>query len=36
MPLISTAFDEDYFDESVTETDRIESPCKRKCRKNDI
>ncbi len=33
MPVISTAFDDDFFDESVIETDRIESPCKRKCSK---
>jgi len=33
MPFISTAFDDDFFDESVIETDRIESPCKRKCSK---
>jgi hypothetical protein len=35
MPVISTAFDDDFFDESVIESDdRIESPCKRKCSKN--
>jgi hypothetical protein len=33
MPVISTAFDEDFFDEPVIESDRIESPCKRKCSK---
>jgi hypothetical protein len=36
MPVISTAFDDDYFDESMLETDRIESPCKRKCSKNSF
>jgi hypothetical protein len=34
MPVISTAFDDDFFDEPAIETDRIESPCKRKCSKN--
>ncbi len=33
MPVITTAFDTDFFDESLMESDRIESPCKRKCRK---
>lgn len=32
LPVISTAFDDDYFDESVIEQEEIESPCKRKCR----
>ena len=36
MPVISTAFDEDYFDEPVIEADRVESPCKRKCRKSPL
>jgi hypothetical protein len=35
MPVISTAFDQDFFDEPLIESDRIESPCKRKCRKNE-
>jgi hypothetical protein len=34
MPVISTAFDDDLFDDSMIELDdRIESPCKRKCSK---
>ena len=33
MPVISTAFDDDFFDEPVIQSDRIESPCKRKCSK---
>ncbi len=33
MPVISTAFDPDFFDEPLIDSDRIESPCKRKCRK---
>jgi hypothetical protein len=33
MPVITTAFDQDFFDEPLIESDRIESPCKRKCRK---
>ncbi|CAF1169312.1 unnamed protein product [Adineta steineri] len=32
MSVISTAFDEDFFDEPLIESDRIESPCKRKCK----
>ncbi len=34
MPVIQTAFDDDFFDEPEIESDRIESPCKRKCSKN--
>jgi hypothetical protein len=33
MPVISTAFDQDFFDEPLIDSDRIESPCKRKCSK---
>lgn len=33
MPVISTAFDPDFFDEPLIESDKIESPCKRKCSK---
>jgi hypothetical protein len=33
MPVITTAFDQDFFDEPLIESDRIESPCKRKCSK---
>jgi hypothetical protein len=36
MPVITTAFDEDFFDEPVIESDRIESPCKRKCSKKNV
>ncbi|CAF1153423.1 unnamed protein product [Rotaria sp. Silwood1] len=32
MPVISTAFDTDFFDEPLIEADRNESPCKRKCK----
>ena len=35
MPVILTAFDADFFEENLIESDRIESPCKRKCRKNN-
>src|SRR5579871_4827088 len=34
MPVISTAFDDDFFDEPVIEADRSQSPCKKKCSKN--
>jgi hypothetical protein len=33
MPVISTAFDDDVFDEPALHSDRIESKCKRKCSK---
>ncbi len=36
MSVISTAFDNDFFDEPLTESDRIESPCKRKCSKKNM
>jgi hypothetical protein len=36
MPVIFTAFDDGFFDEPVIESDRIESPCKRKCRETNI
>ena len=36
MPVITTAFDADFFDEPVIESDRIESPCKRKCSKKNF
>ena len=37
MPVvISTAFDDDFFDEPVIESDLNESPCKRKCSKKII
>jgi len=36
MSVISTAFDNDFFDEPLIESDRIESPCKRKCSKKKI
>ncbi|CAF4946202.1 unnamed protein product [Rotaria sp. Silwood1] len=32
MPVISTAFDDDTFDEFALESDRVESPCKRECK----
>ncbi|CAF1371214.1 unnamed protein product [Rotaria sordida] len=32
MPVISTAFDTDFFNEPLIESDRNESPCKRKCK----
>ncbi|CAF3217327.1 unnamed protein product [Rotaria socialis] len=32
MPVISTAFDDDSFDELTAESDRVESPCKRDCK----
>ncbi|CAF3587020.1 unnamed protein product [Rotaria socialis] len=32
MPVISTAFDPDFFDEPLIESDKNESPCKRKCK----
>lgn len=35
MPVITTAFDQDFFEEPLTDTDRSESPCKRKCRKRE-
>ncbi len=35
MSVISTAFDPDFFDESLMESDRIESSCKRKCSKKN-
>ena len=31
MPVLLTAFDEDFFNEPVIDSDRIESPCKQKC-----
>ena len=33
MPVLLTAFDEDFFNEPVIDSDRIESPCKQKCSK---
>ena len=33
MPMLTTAFDQDFFEESTLEFDQIESPCKRKCSK---
>jgi hypothetical protein len=36
MSVISTAFDNDFFDEPLIESDRIESPCKRKCSKKNM
>ncbi|CAF0922566.1 unnamed protein product [Rotaria sordida] len=32
MPVILTAFDDDFFDEPILESDRAESLCKRKCK----
>lgn len=34
MPVVTTAFDRDFFAESTLEFDQIESPCKLKCSKN--
>lgn len=34
MPVLTTAFDQDFFQEPLIEYDQIESPCKRKCSKH--
>jgi len=37
LPIISTPFDDDFFDESVIEQEEIiESPCKRRCSTNEF
>lgn len=33
MPAILSAFEDDFYDDSVIEPEQIESPCKRECSK---